>query len=409
MYLDSGDGRRESFARHWLENNLQDDIREIRIQSGYYWREGLNPHVDQITKILSKPRSLFSIVVGANDGILLADDLKHLFGLINLNKTGNLIVVRYNNAKFHPKCYHLVRDDGSSCALVGSANFTSDGLGINVEACLSLDTKGENRDSPSVLESIQKSIDAWSGRSVEEGAFKILSLDQIDTLTASGTINKSIKKEQRKITIGDTEEDRNEAEATGAGVISLPSRKRHWKNSNSAHRTTAKDKGVSAPARTLSPASVVAATDMDYPCLVAEIPKAGTRWEQANFDLESFTKFFELDPHNQKHLELIHINASGASGPPEQRLSVAVRSQNYRVEIAAAKGVAYPTKGRPICIFSRTATRHFNYRLFMPGNSDYARVLGFMNGITAMHATRMRRIRAAKSSLVAALPGIVRP
>ena len=40
----------------------------------------------------------------------------------------------HSNAFYHPKTIHIVREDSSAVALVGSGNFTLQGLGVNVEA-----------------------------------------------------------------------------------------------------------------------------------------------------------------------------------------------------------------------------------------------------------------------------------
>lgn len=106
--------------------------------------------------------------------------------------------------------------------------------------------------------------------------------------------------------------------------------------------------------------------------LIAEIPKSGNRWNQANFDLETFQNYFGATPGHTQRIILTHINTSGEAGTEEVRPSVAVSSHNFRFELEAASGVPYPAQGRPICVFVRVATRTFRYRLLMPGTSAHS-------------------------------------
>jgi hypothetical protein len=105
--------------------------------------------------------------------------------------------------------------------------------------------------------------------------------------------------------------------------------------------------------------------------LIAEIPKSGNRWNQANFDLKTFIEFFGATPGKTQRIILTHIDISGKTGSEEVRPSVTVKSHNFRFEIEAANGKSYPKNGRPICIFVRIATRTFRYRLLMPGTPTY--------------------------------------
>lgn len=105
--------------------------------------------------------------------------------------------------------------------------------------------------------------------------------------------------------------------------------------------------------------------------LIAEIPKSGNRWNQANFDLETFQNYFGATPGNTQRIILSHISTTGVAAPEEVRPSVAVRSHNFRFELEAASGLNYPDDGRPICVFVRVATRTFRYRLLMPGTEAY--------------------------------------
>ena len=112
--------------------------------------------------------------------------------------------------------------------------------------------------------------------------------------------------------------------------------------------------------------------------LLAEIPKGSTRWNQANFDLDNFKKFFQLQPGTLRRVVLLPVSPDGTVGDPEVRPSVDVKSQNYRIELGLASGLDYPENGRPIGLFLRIGPRRFRYRLLMPDDAAYGDVQDFL-------------------------------
>lgn len=129
------------------------------------------------------------------------------------------------------------------------------------------------------------------------------------------------------------------------------------------------------------------------PVLVAEIPRAANRWNQANFDLDTFRNFFGARAEAALRVVFQHVDASGALVTLERRPSVAVRSRNFRFELEAAAGLDYPTTGRPIAVFAQVAPRTFRYRLVMPGDGDYPLLSGFLDREAGRPPNRMRRVR----------------
>jgi hypothetical protein len=127
--------------------------------------------------------------------------------------------------------------------------------------------------------------------------------------------------------------------------------------------------------------------------LVAEIPKAGNRWAQANFDLENYEGFFGAKVGSQRRISLHHVDSTGAVGEVESRPSVEVASQNYRFELAAARGLAYPSVGSPIGVFLRLATGEFLYSLLLPGDPGYAEVDKLLAANWQGRPDRKRRVR----------------
>lgn len=131
---------------------------------------------------------------------------------------------------------------------------------------------------------------------------------------------------------------------------------------------------------TVNPVWSVALTDR---VLVAEVPKAGKRWKQINFNRESFQNFFGATAGGEARtyrILLKNVDAAGVLGITEIRPSVSVASHNWRFEIAAASGLPYPTGGnRPYVVFSEASTRSFIYELVMPGDSRYAEIQKLIN------------------------------
>lgn len=128
--------------------------------------------------------------------------------------------------------------------------------------------------------------------------------------------------------------------------------------------------------------------------LFAEIPRSGNRWNQANFDVNTFETFFGATAgDNSQRILLRNIESERILNDIEVRPSVSVRSQNYRFELEAAAGLPYPTTGRPIGIFIRLSTRMFIYKLFMPDIDDkYDEISDWMNSNWSGRPDRMKRI-----------------
>lgn len=134
--------------------------------------------------------------------------------------------------------------------------------------------------------------------------------------------------------------------------------------------------------------------------LIAEIPKAGNRWEQANFDKTSYEQFFGAKVGTQRRMLFQSITRGGTSlGPVESRPSVEVRSRNWRFELSAAAGMPYPTRGRPIGVFLRVRQRSFVYDIVMPSDSGYEALEKYLDEKWTGSKRNVRRIQAPVSDV----------
>ena len=128
--------------------------------------------------------------------------------------------------------------------------------------------------------------------------------------------------------------------------------------------------------------------------LVAEIPRSGDRWNQANFDVGTFKEFFGATPgDNSQRILLRHVKNDGSFSDIESRPSVSVKSHNYRFELEAAAGLDYPTGGRPIGVFIRVSSRMFLYLIAMPSDDYYPTIRGFLDSRGAVETDQVKRIR----------------
>lgn len=140
--------------------------------------------------------------------------------------------------------------------------------------------------------------------------------------------------------------------------------------------------------------------------LLAEIPKGSTRWAQANFSLDVFTGFFGADPAHPQNLVMRRLNIDGSLDGIELRPSVSVKSHNFRIELEAAAGLAYPAgEARPIGAFKQSGERQFSYVLLMPDMPQFAVADELLNAtVGAAVGNRMRRVVLDRASIATNWP-----
>jgi hypothetical protein len=161
-YLDSGTRDPTHALGFWLEENVFRDasVQELRWQTGFFDAGSLGYFIPTMARLRPSDGTL-SVLVGSNDGMTRREDVEALIDAAGPPRRNQQIgVVKFRTGYFHPKTIHIVRQDGSSAAYVGSANLTRNGVtSLHVEAGLLLDTR--ERDDASVLQEISQAIDAW--------------------------------------------------------------------------------------------------------------------------------------------------------------------------------------------------------------------------------------------------------
>ena len=212
---------------------------------------------------------------------------------------------------FHPKMAWFLRERSGSL-IVGSGNLTGGGLWDNREAfsCSEMDAE--------TMAHIQQQWAAWR-----------------------------------------TANTKRLYQVTDDQVLQKAEANRRSGRRRSAVKTTA-PQAASAPTSTSDSARMI---------LVAEIPASGDRWKQANFDKDNYEQFFGARVGTQRRMLFQSLKPGGNLGHVESRPSVEVASRNWRFELDAASGLAYPADGRPIGVFLRLKPRTFLYLLSMPGDT----------------------------------------
>lgn len=153
------------------------------------------------------------------------------------------------------------------------------------------------------------------------------------------------------------------------------------------------------------PADELPAIEQGTEILVAEIPRASTRWGQANFDQATFFGFFGASRTVQRRAYFFHLRGDGTLGFQEVRPAVAVQSKNYRFELEAASGLAYPANGRPIGVFAKVGARTFVYMLLMPTQPGHQEMANLLARSVGAGGGTLKRIVFTAAEVRAAWPG----
>ncbi|MHB1220034.1 MAG: phospholipase D family protein [Alphaproteobacteria bacterium] len=250
---------------------------------------------------------------------------------------------------FHPKTLWLKAKDGSGVIITGSGNLTPGGLKSNWEA-LAVETL-----SPGDMAAAEKSWDSWLTIHKSE----LLDIND-ERVIAKAKANKIVKSKVQKI-VKTQEGEQEDAEA-----------------------------------------EVIQEVEQELqlnPVLIAEIPKASTRWEQANFDKKSYIEFFGVNMKSPKSVQFFNVQADGSLKAEKTRPPVTVKSRNFRFEVGAAKGIPYPVKGVPIAVFERISDTDFKYILLLPSNPNHKRFANFLDHTYPKKSKNLRRVQITAGDL----------
>ena len=308
--------------------------------------------------------SAFQLVVGT-DAITNEKALNKLGSLVSSHPRLNVKAFCHNmnHLTFHPKFSWFKKESGGVVVL-GSGNLTEKGLRKNWEAFTILEVTERE------ISDIESQWNEWINQN--NGYLKIISDPEVIS-RAKANKKISIKIKREILPIVDTIQDIPETDILSEDNEDLEA----WDYGDSDN------------------------------VLIAEIPKAASRWNQANFSRNIFINFFGATPgDNSLRILFRNIKDDGTLRDIENRPSVTVASSNFRFELEAAAGLDYPITGRPIGVFVRISKRMFLYMLLLPDNPKYPELLSYLNQLNSTGGDRMRRCLTKISDLETHCPSL---
>lgn len=224
---------------------------------------------------------------------------------------------------FHPKISHFQFKDGHQTVIVGSGNLTPGGMTHNFEAYCVATAQPKAKLDLSSLEAF-----------LERQAANIREIDNAALERAALNVIKPIKTAKEK------------AAPTGKKQIVFATPK------------------------------LTAVQPTFNRFLIAQVPKAGKRWAQGHFNAEVIKSFFRVTDLVTQRVFLTPVDLAGVHGSEAVRPVIYSKSnKNYKIELAAAKGLEYPEEGPPVAIFRERKVRAFDYILLMPDYAGYKPML----------------------------------
>lgn len=253
---------------------------------------------------------------------------------------------------FHPKVSRFTEEGGSQTIIVGSGNFTPGGLTQNFEA--------------------YTVIRADRGDELDLASFEEFLVRQADNI--------------RPI-------DAEALERAARNIIRAGPRPR-----------------VPAP-QPLQPRPVAIPAPQFNRVLIAQVPEAGGRWAQLHLNADVIEQFFRITDRALQRVFLTQVSQAGERLDEEVRPCIfSEHNRNYKIEIGAARGLAYPADGRPVIAFRETQVRSFDYMLLMPGDVGHQALFRLTEELPAV-GRGLRRVIATVDEVAAVWPQspLVRP
>lgn len=330
--------------------------------------------------LIINDKGKFKLIVGI-DEITNTKTLKKLEEMIS--KYGDSLEVlvfmhNHGGTTFHPK-FTWFRKETGGISIIGSNNLTEKGLRRNIEA-FSYEELDESQ-----IDGIENYFNSWLDHN-KQYLFDIYDENVIKKAKENEKRFIASKKVSKIVSGNDDVEEESEI---------------NQEDINEIDEETSNTEIVCNEADTIDDDDFEAWDFMDSnEVLVAQIPQSGSRWSQANFDKNTFQTFFgaHAGQNGVHRIVLRSVKLDGKLGSMETRPSVSVASQNYRFELDAAIGLAYPLPDRPIAVFIKVAVRTYLYVLAMPSNNFYKELDNYIDNLkgTRMvrHITDVKEIKS---------------
>ncbi|SET46120.1 PLD-like domain-containing protein [Natronincola peptidivorans] len=322
----------------------------------------------------------FTLIVGIDDitNTNTLNKLRELRDLYQPNLEVKVFCDNDSGSLFHPK-FIWFKVDGELRLIVGSGNLTEKGLRRNKEAFTINNLTNDE------LNDFEEYWNLW----VSQNNDKLRDLDDEEVIRrAARNATRFARGRRLELELEMEEEEDTPCEVRNEPLITEPV-------NDEVIPIEVVDTDTPFVPEILDAEDYGAWTIEDnLEVLIAEIPNSGNRWKQANFNRAVFEGFFGgiAGVNEERRILLRNVSITGILEELEVRPTVSVRSQNYRVELAAASGIEYPEgDNRPIGIFIKVATRSFIYSLIMPDHDIYNEVIVYLNNYQPRVGIRMRR------------------
>ena len=304
-----------------------------------------------------------------------------------------------SNNIFHPKVY-LFENRDIFTLIVGSNNLTVPGLVQNIECSLLIK---DTIDPSSVHDDFYR---YWKGiLDGTETHLYPLTKKLINDLYKDKIITSEEQRSKRYDDGTDKKEEKKKETVTfkKAAIQKFPDgfRPKRLVKVKQVKTTKKETKEVEKSVR------------IDNAVLIAEIPKAGSRWKQANFSQDVFEDFFGAKKgDNSYKVKLTNIKKDGSLGEVTESQSVTVKSKNYRFELRCDEtNLAYPSgNDRPIGLFVKEDAQNYMYQVLMPSDDAYKKIKDYLYLETANQKGRkdlMRRHIADVEAIHALYPELI--
>jgi hypothetical protein len=241
---------------------------------------------------------------------------------------------------FHPKISHFEFEDGEHILLVGSGNFTLAGLQTNIEAYTITSGTAEEINT---LTAWDQFLDFHSTRirDIDDDAIEIAKKNRVKIRRKKRIVEAEVEAEEEV-------EAQNEEEEEVEEVVGTQISTRLTQNSR---------------------------------VLIAEVPKAGSRWKQIHYNKDIIDQFFHAQSDSYQRIFLKEVRIDGTLGPDEVRPVVySASNKNFKIEVNSLRtALPYPQNGPPIIVLREVGIRNFLYMLVMPNDAAYDDLADFLH------------------------------
>lgn len=298
---------------------------------------------------------------------------------------------------FHPKCFFF-SNEVRGTLIVGSGNLTIKGLHDNREACAVIQIAGRKE-----VEETKAYFEKWME---ENAAF----LFNPNTNIVKDRVALNDNKSNFSHNISKANHDgKSFTEKYSEEVLHQRQKKitfRNLQNGGTFDKVKREETNLSFSLNLDESDSNIWRVHPGSLIYVSEIPRNGDRMSQVNFPIADFKNFFGATPGENGSYSIILKQAGKNISSVEYRQAVSVKSSNYRFELEAAKGKAYPSSSAPIGIFVRLENGKFLYEFLLPDDDKEYKAIRSYLFETAIQKTRtsLRRKVYSYEELYNAVP-----